>query len=179
MLIYDSRYRSMTIQIVALIGFLTLIGWLISNTNQNLADLGKEPSFGFMTEAAGYDINQKLLDYNSTHTHFRAAILGLLNTLLVAVLGCITATVIGVMVGVARLSNNWVVSRLMAVYVETFRNVPVLSACQRTGATPPQSCTWATALPSRTRGCSFPGWCRPTWVCGFWRFWPCPLLRSA
>ncbi len=126
MLIYDSRYRSMTIQIVALIGFLTLIGWLINNTAQNLADLGKEPSFGFMTEGAGYDINQKLLDYNSTHTHAKAALLGLLNTLLVAVLGCITATVIGVLVGVARLSHNWIISRLMAFYVEMFRNVPVL-----------------------------------------------------
>ena len=126
MLIYDSRYRSMTIQIVALIGFLTLIGWLINNTAQNLADLGKEPSFGFMTEGAGYDINQRLLDYSSTDTHLRASFLGLLNTLLVAVMGCVTATVIGVMVGVARLSHNWIISRLMAVYVEMFRNVPVL-----------------------------------------------------
>ena len=126
MLIYDSRYRSMTIQIVALIGFLTLIGWLINNTAQNLADLGKEPSFGFMTEGAGYDINQRLLEYSSTDTHLRASFLGLLNTLLVAVMGCITATVIGVMVGVARLSHNWIISRLMAFYVEMFRNVPVL-----------------------------------------------------
>ncbi|WP_300518985.1 ABC transporter permease subunit [Aliiroseovarius sp.] len=126
MLIYDSRYRSITIQIVALIGFLTLIGWLINNTGQNLADLGKEPSFGFMTEGAGYDINQRLLDYTSTDTHLRASFLGLLNTLLVAVMGCITATVIGVMVGVARLSHNWIISRLMAFYVEMFRNVPVL-----------------------------------------------------
>ncbi|MCI2401101.1 ABC transporter permease subunit [Aliiroseovarius subalbicans] len=126
MLIYDSRYRSMTIQIVALIGFLLLIGWLISNTAQNLITLGKEPSFGFMTEPAGYDINQRLLDYNSQDSHLRAALIGLLNTLLVAVMGCIAATIIGVVVGVLRLSNNWIVSRLMAVYVEGFRNVPVL-----------------------------------------------------
>ena len=126
MLIYDSRYRSMTIQIVALIGFLTLIGWLINNTAQNLSTLGKEPSFGFMTEAAGYDISQRLLDYTNQDSHLRAALIGLLNTLLVAVMGCIAATIIGVMVGVARLSKNWIVSRLMAVYVEGFRNVPVL-----------------------------------------------------
>ncbi len=126
MLIYDSRYRSMTIQIVALIGFLLLLGWLFSNTAQNLEDLGKEPSFGFLNEPAGYDINQRLLDYQSQDTHLRAAFMGLLNTLLVAVLGCITATTIGVIVGVLRLSHNWIVSRLMAVYVETFRNVPVL-----------------------------------------------------
>lgn len=125
-LIYDTRYRSMTIQIVALIGFLVLIGWLISNTAQNLSDLGKEPSFRFLSEPAGYDINQRLIDYNNQHSHFRAAVAGVLNTLLVAVLGCITATVLGVLIGVARLSKNWIVSRLMTVYVEIFRNVPVL-----------------------------------------------------
>ena len=126
MLLYDSRYRSVTIQIVALIGFLTLFGWLVNNTVQNLATLGKVPSFRFLGMTAGYDINQRLLDYNSQDTHLRAAFLGLLNTLLVAFLGVITATVVGILVGVLRLSNNWVVSRLMAVYVETFRNIPVL-----------------------------------------------------
>ena len=125
-LIYDTRYRSMTIQIVALIGFLILIGWLISNTAQNLADLGKEPSFRFMSEPAGYDINQRLIDYNSQSPHLRAAFVGLLNTLLVAVMGCALATVLGVFIGVMRLSKNWVVSRIMTVYVEMFRNVPVL-----------------------------------------------------
>jgi general L-amino acid transport system permease protein len=126
MLIYDTRYRSITFQIIALIAFLTLIGWLVSNTMQNLADLGKEPSFKFLSEPAGYDINQRLIEYDNQDTHFRAAIVGLLNTLLVAVLGCITATVIGVVVGVLRLSRNWLISRIMSVYVEIFRNVPVL-----------------------------------------------------
>jgi len=126
MLIYDTRYRSMTIQIVALIGFLLLLGWLFNNTAQNLSELGKEPSFRFLGEPAGYDINQRLLEYNSQSTHLRAAFIGLLNTLVVAVLGCITATILGVIIGVLRLSSNWVVAKLMTVYVETFRNVPVL-----------------------------------------------------
>ncbi len=126
MLIYDTRYRSMTIQVVALIGFMLLVGWLVLNTMQNLADLGKEVSFGFLGEPASYDINQRLLEYDSRDTHLRAGLLGLLNTLLVAVLGCITATIIGVIVGVARLSKNWLVARLMTIYVEMFRNVPVL-----------------------------------------------------
>ena len=116
----------MTIQIIALIGFLTLLGWLFSNTASNLADLGKEPSFRFLGEPAGYDINQRLLEYTNRDTHLRAALMGLLNTLLVAVLGCITATILGVVIGVLRLSPNWIVSRLSAVYVEGFRNVPVL-----------------------------------------------------
>ncbi len=126
MLIYDTRYRSLTIQVIALIGFSILVGWLISNTAANLADLGKEPSFSFLGEPAGYDINQRLIDYNSQDTHLRAAFVGLLNTLLVAVMGCATATVVGVIVGVLRLSKNWLVAKLMAVYVEIFRNVPVL-----------------------------------------------------
>ena len=126
MLIYDTRYRSTTIQVVALIGFLLLIGWLISNTAQNLQDLGKEPSFSFLFEPAGYDINQRLIEYTSRSSHLRAAFVGLLNTLLVAVMGCALATVLGVLIGVLRLSKNWLVSKIMTVYVEMFRNVPVL-----------------------------------------------------
>jgi len=116
----------MTIQVIALIGFLLAFGWLINNTLVNLANLGKEPSFGFLSQPAGYDINQMLIEYNNQMSHFRAAIVGVLNTLLVAFLGCITATILGVIIGVLRLSNNWIVSRIMSVYVEMFRNVPVL-----------------------------------------------------
>ncbi len=126
MLLYDTRYRSATIQVIALIGFMLLAAWIISNTMNNLAELGKPVEFGFFGEPASYDINQRLLDYTSRDTHLRAAFIGLLNTLVVAFLGCITATVLGVIVGVLRLSHNWIVARLMAVYVETFRNVPVL-----------------------------------------------------
>lgn len=125
-LLYDTRYRSMTIQIIALIGFLLAVGWLVRNAGQNLADLGKPLGFKFLSDQAGYDINQRLIEYNSQMTHGRAAIVGLLNTLLVAFLGCITATFIGVSIGVLRLSKNWLVSRLMTVYIEMFRNVPVL-----------------------------------------------------
>ena len=126
MLIYDTRYRSLTIQTVVLIGVLLLVGWIIRNTLHNLGVLGLEPGFGFLGEPAGYDINQRLIDYNSQNTHFRASLVGLLNTLLVAFLGCVAATVVGVLVGVLRLSRNWIVARIMTVYVEMFRNVPVL-----------------------------------------------------
>jgi len=116
----------MTFQVVAMLGFMLLIGWLINNTAQNLLDLGKEPSFKFLGEPAGYDINQRLIDYDNQNSHMRAAFIGLLNTLLVAVMGCITATILGVIIGVLRLSKNWLIAKLMTVYVETFRNVPVL-----------------------------------------------------
>jgi general L-amino acid transport system permease protein len=125
-LIYDTRYRSITIQVIATILLLAGIYWLVNNTIQNLAALGKDFDFGFLTQPAGYDINQRLIPYTSQSTHGMAALVGILNTLLVAFLGCILATVLGVTAGVLRLSNNWVVSRLMAVYVEGFRNVPLL-----------------------------------------------------
>ena len=125
-LIYDTRYRSMTIQIVALVFFLLGLGWLLNNAAQNLAALDKGLSFGFLGEAAGYDVNQKLVEYHNQMSHGRAALVGVLNTLLVAVLGCILATFLGVIIGVLRLSNNWVVARIMTFYIEMFRNVPVL-----------------------------------------------------
>jgi general L-amino acid transport system permease protein len=125
-LIYDTRYRSITIQVVALILIIAALYWLANNTVSNLAALGKDFDFGFLSQPAGYDINQMLIEYDNQMSHGRAALVGIMNTLLVAFLGCIAATIIGVFVGVLRLSKNWVVSRLMAVYVEGFRNVPLL-----------------------------------------------------
>ncbi len=126
MLLYDTRYRSITIQIIALIATLTFFGWIVNNTVENLHALGKTFDFGFLSQRAGYDINQHLIPYTNDSTHARAAIVGVLNTLLVAFLGCVTATVLGVFMGVLRLSPNWLIARLASVYVEMFRNVPVL-----------------------------------------------------
>ena len=126
MLLYDTRYRSLTIQVVAVLVFMLAAAWLVNNTVQNLAALGKDFSFGFLGARAGYDISQTLIPYTSDSTHARAALVGIVNTLLVAVVGCFLATVIGVLMGVLRLSNNWIVARLAAVYVDGFRNIPVL-----------------------------------------------------
>lgn len=126
MLIYDTRYRALTIQVIVLFLFLLFVGWLTDNTIQNLAAKDKDINFGFLWNRAGYDIEQQLIPYTNDSTHGRAAVIGLLNTLVVAFFGCIFATIIGVFVGVLRLSKNWIVSRLMTVYVEAFRNVPLL-----------------------------------------------------
>lgn len=126
MLIYDRRYRSMTIQIVVLVLVLVGLGWLANNAATNLAALGKPIRWDFLGQTAGYDIPQRLIPYEATDTHFRATMVGLLNTLLVAFMGCVTATAIGLVGGVLRLSNNWLISRLVTFYVEIFRNVPVL-----------------------------------------------------
>ena len=126
MLINDKRYRSYTFQFLALMVLICLMAFLGWNLMQNLAAAGLNISYSFLGEPAGYDINQRLIEYNSQSTHWRASVVGVLNTLLVAVLGCLMATIFGVIAGVLRLSNNWIVAKIMAVYVEIFRNIPVL-----------------------------------------------------
>jgi general L-amino acid transport system permease protein len=126
MLINDTRYRSTTFQVIALIGLIFAMGYLVSNLLSNLADAGLNISWRFFGETAGYDINQMPIEYNNQMSHGRASLVGAVNTLIVAFLACVSATILGVIAGVLRLSNNWVVSKLMAVYVEAFRNVPVL-----------------------------------------------------
>ncbi|MCA8879310.1 MAG: ABC transporter permease subunit [Rhodobacteraceae bacterium] len=126
MLLYDTRYRSLTIQVVAMIALMSAAAWLVNNTVENLSALGKDFSFRFLGQRAGYDISQTLIPYTNDDTHARAALVGIVNTLLVAFVGCLLATAIGVTMGVLRLSRNWIVARLAAVYVDGFRNIPVL-----------------------------------------------------
>ncbi|MEM9578854.1 MAG: ABC transporter permease subunit [Pseudomonadota bacterium] len=126
MLINDTRYRSMTFQAIALFSLIVAIAYLANNLITNLAAQGLNIAYDFLGDPAGYDINQRLIEYNSQSSNARAAIVGVLNTLLVAFLACFMATVFGVIAGVLRLSKNWLVSKLMAFYVEIFRNIPVL-----------------------------------------------------
>ncbi|WP_182912814.1 amino acid ABC transporter permease [Paracoccus onubensis] len=126
MLVYDRRYRSMTFQVIVFILVMALGWWLVNNTIRNLAALGKDFNFGFLFQRAGYDIPQRLIPYSSDDTHLRATIVGLLNTILISFMGCVAATILGVAIGIARLSHNWLFARLMAIYVEVFRNIPLL-----------------------------------------------------
>ena len=126
MLIYDTRYRSMTIQVIVFILFMSGVWWLVANTINNLEQLGKDFNFSFLGNRAGYDISQRLIEYTNDSTHARAMLVGLLNTLLVSVLGCIAATFLGIFAGVLRLSKSWIIARLMTIYVEVMRNVPLL-----------------------------------------------------
>ncbi|WP_246055012.1 amino acid ABC transporter permease [Paracoccus gahaiensis] len=126
MLVNDRRYRSLTFQVIVFILVMAAGWWLIDNTIRNLALMGKSFDFGFLWSRAGYDISQTPIPYTADDTHLRASVVGLLNTLIVAVLGCIAATVLGVIVGVSRLSKSWLFARLMTVFVEIFRNMPLL-----------------------------------------------------
>ena len=123
---YDEAVRGVAIQILVLLGVFATFAWMIGNIVANFAILNKTFGFDFLWLPANYDINQTLIEYSNRDTHLRAAVVGLLNTGLVAFLGIILATVLGFLIGILRLSDNWLVSRLAYFYVEFTRNTPVL-----------------------------------------------------
>ncbi len=122
----DKEARSVLIQILTLVLLVAFLAYIISNAIANLEAIGKTFSYDFLTEPASYDINQHLIPYTSRSTHLRAAVVGLLNTLLVAACGIVLATVLGFILGVLRLSSNWLVNRMAYCFIEFTRNVPVL-----------------------------------------------------
>jgi general L-amino acid transport system permease protein len=114
-------------QAVLLAAFVWLAWSAVENTAENMRLRGVPTDFSFWHRPAGFDVNQTLIPYSSsTSTYGQAFFVGLLNTLLVAAIGVALATVIGFLVGVARLSSNWIVAKLAAVYVEVIRNTPLL-----------------------------------------------------
>ena len=122
----DERARGWLVQILVLLGLAAFVAFIVANTIANLQRAGLASGFGFLTDQAFFDINQKLIDYSSTSTFGRALVVGLLNTLLVSAMGIVAATAIGFAAGVLRLSPNWLASRLVGAYVEMTRNVPLL-----------------------------------------------------
>ena len=125
-LMTDERSRGIILQLFVLIAVLIFIAFITSNTIANLQRVGLASGFGFLTDTAFFDINQRLVEYTSQSTFGRALVVGLLNTVLVSALGIITATLLGFIGGVLRLSDNWIVSRLVTGWVEFTRNVPLL-----------------------------------------------------
>jgi general L-amino acid transport system permease protein len=126
-LFYDPEIRGYFYQaaLVLVVGF--LIWSAASNAIENMRAQNIASGFGFWHNASGFDVNQTLIEYSaSTGTYGRAFLVGLLNTLLVAAIGIVLSTFLGFFVGVARLSSNWVVSKLAMIYVEVIRNIPLL-----------------------------------------------------
>jgi general L-amino acid transport system permease protein len=119
-------FRAIVVQALLVLGLVAFGWYLLSNTLSNMEQRGITTGFGFLSNEAGFGILQSLIEYDETHTYGRTFLVGLLNTLLVAVLGIFFATVIGFVVGIARLSPNWLVARLATIYIETFRNLPLL-----------------------------------------------------
>ncbi|MBZ2167663.1 MULTISPECIES: amino acid ABC transporter permease [Marinobacter] len=123
---YDPRVRSIFFQIVA-IALVFWGGWtLVDNTLSNMESRGISTGFGFLEESAGFGIIMSLVPYDATMSYGRTFLVGLTNTLLVSAMGVVAATILGFIIGVARLSSNWLVAKLALVYVEVIRNIPLL-----------------------------------------------------
>ena len=122
----DPRYRSLIVQ-AAVLGGVILIGvYLVNNTLANMQARGIASGFGFLDRTAGFSIGMQLIEYEEANTYARAFVVGLLNTLLVSAIGVVLATVVGFVIGIARLSSNWLVAKLAAAYIEVLRNIPLL-----------------------------------------------------
>jgi general L-amino acid transport system permease protein len=123
----DPVFRSVVWQVL-IVGIVLLIGWyFIRNTSENLAARHIATGFGFLDRVAGIPIGESLLPYNpAVNTYGRALLIGVLNTLQVAVIGVVLATILGTLIGIGRLSRNWLLSKLTAFYVETLRDLPLL-----------------------------------------------------
>lgn len=125
-IIYDPFWRGVIFQLVLLAALVALGYWLYTNTVANLTRQNIATGFGFLRGRAGFDISERLIEYNSDSTYGRAILVGLVNTLVVAACGIVTATILGFLIGVGRLSNNWLIRKIATVYVEVFRNIPPL-----------------------------------------------------
>ncbi|KAF0860613.1 amino acid ABC transporter permease [Mixta calida B021323] len=118
--------RAWLYQILAILAVFSVVGYLIHNTVINLASRGITSGFGFLERGAGFGIVQHLIDYTDGDTYARVFLVGLTNTLLVYALCIVFASVLGFFIGLARLSDNWLLRKISAVYIEIFRNIPPL-----------------------------------------------------
>ncbi|NHC55186.1 amino acid ABC transporter permease [Pseudomonas sp. AU8050] len=122
----DPKVRAWLFQIITIVAVVSLGWYLFHNTQTNLQHRGITSGFDFLERSAGFGIAQHLIDYTESDSYARVFVIGLLNTLLVTVIGVVLATLLGFIIGVARLSSNWMINKLATVYVEVFRNIPPL-----------------------------------------------------
>ena len=122
----DQRVRGVIFQVLLVVAIVSFGWWIIQNTATNLRAQGQPFGFGFLKDTAGFQINQSLIDYQETSSYGRVYFVGLLNTLLIAAIGVVFATILGFVIGIARLSHNWVIAKMAYVYIEAIRNIPLL-----------------------------------------------------
>ena len=113
-------------QAITLLFIILIFGFFTMNAQINMENRGIEFGFGFLSQEASFDIQFSLIEYDGSHSYAKAYLVGLLNTLLVAFIGIVLSTILGVIVGVARLSSNYLINKTAAFYVEFFRNIPLL-----------------------------------------------------
>jgi len=124
--LYDARVRAVLYQLITVVLLVAAVGYLAGNTIRNLSDRGIASGFRFLDHPTGFGLPFSLIPYSEESSYGTAFLVGLLNTLFISFCGIVLATIIGFLFGVARLSKNWLLSTLAAVYLETARNVPLL-----------------------------------------------------
>jgi len=122
----DPRTRALLVQALLVAALLAFVAWIINNTATNLQRANIASGFGFLDERAGFDIGQSPIPYSPDRSYAYALYVGFLNTLMVAGVGIVIATTVGFLVGIGRLSRNWLIRQLSTAYVEIFRNIPPL-----------------------------------------------------
>ncbi len=120
------NFKKILPQLLTLIVVILIFGFFSYNAQVNMENRGITFGYGFLSQESSFDVQFSLIEYDGSHSYFRAYLVGLLNTILVSVIGIVFATIIGVVVGIARLSNNYLIERTAAIYVEFFRNIPLL-----------------------------------------------------
>jgi general L-amino acid transport system permease protein len=122
----NTKYRALFFQVVIVCIVAYLLITIVNNTLINLEARGISTGFDFLNEPSGFAILQSLIDYDESHTYASTFVVGLLNTFLVSSLGILFATILGFLMGIARLSSNWLIAKIAMVYIEVFRNIPLL-----------------------------------------------------
>jgi len=120
------NFKKLLPQLLTLLVVILIFGFFSYNAQVNMENRGITFGYGFLSQESSFDVQFSLIEYDGSHSYFRAYLVGLLNTILVSVVGIIFATIIGVIVGIARLSNNFLIERAASAYVEFFRNIPLL-----------------------------------------------------
>ncbi|EGR0671325.1 amino acid ABC transporter permease [Vibrio vulnificus] len=162
-LFYNPTFRSVVFQVIAILALVFFFYTIVNNALTNLNARGIATGFDFLSQEAGFGIGLTLIEYDETFSYGRTFVIGLLNTALVSFLGIILATVLGFVIGIARLSSNWLVSRFAAIYIEIFRNIPLLLqiffwyfAVLQALPSPRQSISLGEAIFLNVRGLFFP-----------------------
>jgi len=122
----DPAIRAIFFQVVVIVAVVGFLVYIVNNTIDNMAARGISSGFGFLQTTAGFGILMSLIEWQEEMTYGWAFIVSVLNTLLVSFIGVILATILGFIIGVARLSSNWLINKMAMVYIETFRNIPLL-----------------------------------------------------
>ncbi len=122
----NHKIKNIIPQLLTLLFVVSVIGFFTINAQLNMDERGIDFGYGFLNQESSFDVQFSLIEYDGSHSYAKAYLVGLLNTILVSVLGIIFCTIIGVIIGIARLSPNYLIRNTAAWYVEFFRNVPLL-----------------------------------------------------